>query len=165
MNRKLFDNLIGELTFLTIGELQDILEILKTPFDGDRYDTIEYIAKYHDDEEILPLLPKQPPLILEDKRSVPEKIAELRDCYTKTENNCVENVVRSRGRKKSQNGTLKDRVFEALNNGATTYEDVLKSGIVNIAENTFKTILSQWRKENGIKVTRGRKKGGLKDEN
>ena len=67
--------------------------------------------------------------------------------------------MRSKGRKKSQNGTLKERVFVVLDNGVTTYEEVLKAGIVNIAENTFKTILSQWRKEKGIKVSRGRKKG------
>ncbi len=164
MNRKLSDELVVELTFLTTTELHVVLKVC-----GDycsaktRFDLIEYIAKYHGDEEIKPLLPT-PPKLQENNKTVDERIKELRNCYQKSDTNnegvTVENVVRSRGRKKSQNGTLKDRVFVVLDNGITTYEEVLKAGIINIAENTFKTILSQWRKEKGIKVSRGRRKGG-----
>ena len=119
-------------------------------------------------EQLLPYLPPVAKLPANEK-TVEERIQELRDCYKKSDTKIkgeitAENIVRSKGRKKSQNGTLKDRVFEALNNGATTYEEILKSGIINIAENTFKTILSQWRKEKGLVVKRGRKAGGVYHE-
>ncbi len=163
MNRKLSDELGCELTFLTMKELQDVLKLLKDSFDGDRFDTINYIRQRYYDEDIKSLLPP-PPKLQENEKTVEERIQELRNCYKKSDAKIeggisVENVVRSRGRKKSQNGTLKGRVFESLNNGSTTYEDILRAGIINIAENTFKTILSQYRKEKGIKVVRGRKKG------
>lgn len=167
MNRKLSDDTIVELTFLTMKELQDILKKLKDNFSGDRYDTIEYIGKYRNDNEILPLLPTPAPLIMRDKRPVPEKLAEIRSYYSKPESSSgieVDSIVRSRGRKKSEKGTLKDRVFEVLTTNfenqenELSYEEILKSGIINIAENTYKTILSQWRKEKGIKIKRGRKK-------
>ena len=167
MKRKLSDELVTELTFLTNSDLHKILKACGDYFSGkDRYDLIEYIALHHGDEEIKPLLPP-PPKLQENKKTVEERIQELRDCYKKSDTKSeggvsVENVVRSRGRKKSQNGTLKERVFESLNNGSTTYEDILRAGIINIAENTFKTILSQWRKEKGIKVARGRKRGDKK---
>ena len=162
MKRKLSDELVVELTFLTGSELQGVLKACGDYFGGDRYDTIDYIAVHHGDKEIKPLLPP-PPKLPENSKTVEERIQELRDCYKKTDTKeggiTAENVVRSRGRKKSQNGTLKERVFESLNNGSTTYEDILRAGIINIAKNTFKTILSQYRKEKGIKVVRGRKKG------
>lgn len=170
MNRKLSDDVVVELTFLSMKELQEILEKLKDNFTGDRYDTIEFIGKYHTDSEILPLLPTPPPLIMQDKRPIPEKLAEIRSYYNIPESSSgveVDHIVRSRGRKKSTNGTLKDRVFSVLttNFGSQkieymdfSYENILKSGIVNISENTYKTILSQWRKEKGIAVKRGRKK-------
>lgn len=165
MNRKLSDNLTVELTFLTSKELNTLLKSVNDPFDGDRHDTIDYITKRYNDDQIKSLLPP-PPKLVENEKTVEERLTELKQCYKKSDTNIeggitAENIVRSRGRKKSQNGTLKDRVFEALNNGSATYEEVLKAGVINIAENTFKTILSQWRKEKGIKVSRGRKKGGI----
>lgn len=168
MKRKLSDDLVVELTFLTGSELQSILKACGDCFSGnDRYDTIDYIAKWHGDEEIRPLLPT-PPKLQENEKTVEERIKELRECYKKQDANIeggitAENVVRSRGRKKSNSSTLKERVFYVLENGGISYDDVLRAGIVTIAENTFKTILSQWRKEKGIKVARGRKRGGIKN--
>ena len=169
MSRKLSDDLVVELTFLTSKELLGLLGSFKDSFDGDRYDTINYIRDRYYDEDIKPLLP--PPLKLRgDKKTVGERIKELKQCYQKSDikiegGATVENVVRSRGRKKSQGGTLKDRVFEKLNqNTPPIFEEILKVGIVNISENTFKTILSQWRKEKGIKIARGRKKGENKND-
>ncbi len=61
-------------------------------------------------------------------------------------------------RKKLEVGeTVKEKVFKLLDesNGSASY-DMIK--VVSLKENTFKTILSQYRKEKGIKVKRGRKK-------
>ncbi len=158
MNRKLSDEIVLELTFLSLAELQNILIHFNNPFKGDRYDTLKQIAKY-DDADVLPLLPTPSPLVPKDKRPISEKLAEIRSYY-KTEVSGIEvdNIVRKRGRKKSTGDTLKDKVFAILDiNNELSYEEVLKAGIINIAGNTFKTILSQYRKEKGIKVKRGRK--------
>lgn len=169
MNRKLSDDLTVELTFLTLRELNTLLKSVNDSFDGDRHDTIDYITKRYNDDQIKSLLPP-PPKLVENEKTVEERLTELKQCYKKSDSNIegevtAENVARSRGRKKSQNGTLKEKVFEELNKRSPLiYEDILKLGIVNISENTFKTILSQWRKEKGIKVARGRKRGD-KNEN
>ncbi len=167
-NRKVTDHILLELSFLTSWELQKILSSLADPFQGDRYDMLDHISRCFTDSEIKPLLPEPPPLILQDKRPVEEKLKDIQQCYKITENiknlSLVESVIRKKGRRKSIE-TLKDRVFKVLDNNYelnedTTYEDIINNGIINIAENTFKTILSQWRKEKGIKVKRGRKSTG-----
>ncbi len=171
-NRKVTDHILLELSFLTSWELQKILSSLSDSFQGDRYDTLDHISRCFTDSEIKPLLPEPPPLILQDKRPVEEKLKDIQQCYKITENidnpSLVESVIRKKGRKKSTE-TLKNRVFKVLDNNyelneTTEYDDILKSGIINIAENTFKTILSQWRKEKGIKVKRGRKSGVNNDQ-
>ena len=67
--------------------------------------------------------------------------------------------VLKRGRTKNKDGTLKDKIFLLLDtnfdNKELTYDEILKSGI-SVAENTYKVILSAWRKEKGVKVRRGR---------
>lgn len=64
------------------------------------------------------------------------------------------------GRKKLEVGTtVKDRVFKLLDEcGSNASYDSLSQAIVDLKENTFKTILSQYRKEKGIVVKRGRRK-------
>jgi len=162
MNKKLSDTVITEISFLTSWELRKILENFGDRFDGDYYETLKHIAKTYTDEEITPLLPVPPKLILTDNRSVDEKLEEIRKYYVKEnidETRITTNdiPILKRGRTKNKEGTLKEKVFEILNNSdkELSYDEILKSGI-SIAENTYKTILSQWRKEKGIKVRRGR---------
>ncbi len=158
MNRKLSDDTLFELSFLTMKELSEILEDLKDSFQGDRYDTLDHLGKY-EDEIIKKYIPEETKLILQDNRSSEEKLEEIRGYYKKDDNNGIDRMIRKRGRKSKKDGTLKERVFAFLETNKTTatFEEVLKGGILNIAENTFKTILSQYRKEKEIKVKRGRK--------
>lgn len=173
MNNKLSSPVINQLSFLTLKELQNILEKFHDGYDSDRYDTWKHLAKTYTDEQITPLLNKSPECKSNDTRTKEEKLQELRGYYVKSNDtiNVTANVTANdmpsfrRGRKK-QETTLKDRVFTVLDENLENkrleldYKGVLESGIVDIAENTFKTILSQWRKEKGIKVKRGRKSNG-----
>lgn len=62
------------------------------------------------------------------------------------------------GRKKLEVGTtVKEKIFKLLDelDGGVSY-NMIK--VVSLKENTFKTILSQWRKERGIVVQKGRRK-------
>ena len=62
------------------------------------------------------------------------------------------------GRKKLEVGTtVKEKVFKLLDDcgGSISYNMIT---VVSLKENTFKTILSQYRKEKGLVVKRGRKK-------
>src|SRR3990167_7038900 len=175
MNKKLSDTVITELSFLTSWELKKILENFGDSFDNDYYETLKHIAKVYTDEEILPLLPTPPKYRTSDSRSLDEKLEELKSYYIKDnvdETRITTNdiPILKRGRSKSKDGTLKDKVFEVLNdsfdaeNRELSYDEILKSGIINIAENTYKTILSQWRKERGVKVRRGRPSKGVNNE-
>lgn len=169
MNNKLSDPIISKLSFLTLKELQNILKNFNDSYDNDRYDTWKHLVKHYTDEQITPLLNKSPECKSNDTRTKEEKLQELRGYYVKSNDtiNVTANDMPSfrRGRKK-QETTLKDRVFTVLDENLENkrleldYKGVLESGIVDIAENTFKTILSQWRKEKGIKVKRGRKSNG-----
>ena len=167
MNNKLSSELINELGLLTLKEMQNILKHFNDPYDNDYYNTWKYIAKTYTDEQVKSLLPIPIKLKSKDNRSTEEKLQELKKYYVKDN---VENQVTTsdipmfkRGRKKKET-TLKDRVFEVLNanigsNGTELdYKEILESGVLNIAENTYKTILSAWRKEKGIVVKRGRHK-------
>ena len=165
MNNKLSSELIDELGLLTLKEMQNILKHFNDPYDNDYYNTWKYIAKTYTDEQVKSLLPIPIKLKSKDNRSTEEKLQELKKYYVKGN---VENQVTTsdipmfkRGRKKKET-TLKDRVFEVLNanigsNGTELdYKGILENGILDIAENTYKTILSQWRKTKGIKIKRGR---------
>src|SRR4030066_539429 len=169
MNKKLSDTVITELSFLTSWELRKILEGFGDSYDNDYYETLKHIAKTYTDEEILPLLPTPTKCKSSDSRTVDEKLEELRGYYVKEnidETRITTNdiPILKRGRSKSKDGTLKDKVFELLDMNLRTgdhadnvdtnltYEDILKSGILNIAENTYKVLLSQWRKINKISV-------------
>ena len=165
MNNKLSSEMITELALLTLNEMQNILLHFNDPYDNDYYNTWKYIAKTYTDEQIKTLLPIPVKLKSKDSRTKEEKLQELKSYYVKDN---VENTVTSndipmfkRGRKK-QDKTLKDTIFDLLdvNGKGLNYKEVLESGVLNIAENTFKVILSQWRKERGIKVKRGRKSNG-----
>lgn len=165
MSNKLSSPVITQLSFLTLKELQTILGKFNDDHDNDRYETWKHIAKYYTDEQITPLLKVSSEVVSSDKRTKEEKLEELKSYYIKSD---IPHITTNdmpalrRGRRK-KDGTLKDRVFEALTinmeseNIELDYTGVLESGVVDIAENTFKTILSQWRKEHGIKVKRGRK--------
>lgn len=62
------------------------------------------------------------------------------------------------GRRRLESGkSVKDKVFKLLEecNGSISYSMIK---VVSLKENTFKTILSQYRKEKGIVVKRGRRK-------
>ena len=173
MNKKLSDAVITELSFLTSWELRKILESFGDSYDKDYYETLKHVAKTYTDEEILPLLPTPTKYKSNDKRSLDEKLEELKSYYIKDnvdETRITTNdiPILKRGRSKSKDGTLKDKVFLLLDtnfdNKELTYDEILKSGIINIAENTYKTILSQWRKERGVKVRRGRPSKGVNNE-
>jgi len=164
MNKKLSDTVITELSFLTSWELRKILENFGDSYDNDYYEVLKHVAKTYTDEEILPLLPTPTKYKSNDKRSLDEKLQELRGYYVKEnidETRITTNdiPILKRGRSKSKDGTLKDKVFLLLDtnfdNKELTYDEILKSGI-SVAENTYKTILSAWRKERGVKVRRGR---------
>ena len=177
MNKKLSDTVITELSFLTSWELRKILESFGDSYDNDYYETLKHIAKTYTDEDILPLLPIPTKCKSSDNRTIDEKLAELRGYYVKDnvdETRITTNdiPILKRGRSKSKDGTLKDKVFELLNadllklghhsddmDDILSYDEILKSGI-SIAENTYKTILSAWRKEKGIKIRRGRPSKG-----
>ena len=62
------------------------------------------------------------------------------------------------GRRKLEfDKSIKGKVFKLLDEcGGSISYSMIK--IVSLKENTFKTILSQWRKEKGIVVKRGRRK-------
>ena len=62
------------------------------------------------------------------------------------------------GRKKLEVGsTVKEKVFKLLDEcGGSVSYNMIK--VVSLKENTFRTILSQYRKEKGIVVKRGRRK-------
>jgi len=173
MNKKLSDAVISELSFLTSEELRIILQKFDDSFNNSHYEMLRHMAKTYTDEQIIPLLPIPPKVITRDKRTRDEKLQELRGYYTKenideTRVTTSDIPILKRGRSKSKDGTLKDKIFKLLDMNLRTgdhaddvdtdltYENILKSGIVNIAENTYKTILSQWRKEKGFKVKRGR---------
>lgn len=172
MNKKLSDPVISELSFLTSEELRIILQKFNDSFNNSHFEMLRHIAKTYTDEQITPLLPIPPNVVTRDKRTREEKLEELKSYYVKEnidETRVTTNdiPILKRGRSKSKDGTLKDRVFELLDRDQAdnidnylTYENILKSGILNIAENTYKTILSQWRKEKGIKVRRGRPSKG-----
>jgi len=175
MNKKLSDTVITELSFLTSWELRKILENFGDSYDNDYYEVLKHVAKTYTDEQITPLLPTPLKHIASDTRTREEKLAELKSYYIKDnvdETRITTNdiPILKRGRSKSKDGTLKDKIFEALNDSFDTenrelcYDEILKSGIINIAENTYKTILSQWRKERGVKVRRGRPSKGVNNE-
>lgn len=170
MNNKLSSSVIQELSFLTSYELATLLEKLNDRFCNEcygYYETLKYIAKHYTDEQIIPLLNTSPEFVSSDKRTSEEKLQELKSYYVKSDTiNVTTNDIPmfKRGRKK-QETTLKDKIFAVLDENIENYEEldykgVLESGITDIAENTFRTILSQWRKEKGIKVKRGRKAKG-----
>lgn len=167
MNNKLSNPVINQLSFLTLMELQIILRKFNDGYDNDRLETWKHIAKQYTDEQITPLLGKSPECISNDKRTKEEKLQELRGYYVKddaTTNITANDMPAFRRGRKKQETTLKDRVFTVLDGNLENkrieldYKGVLESGIVDIAENTFKVILSAWRKTKGIKVKRGRKK-------
>lgn len=164
MNNKLSNPVISKLSFLTLKELQNILKNFNDSYDNDRYETWKHIVKTYSDEQIIPLLKASPEHASNDKRTQEEKLQELKSYYVKNEEITVTTndiPVFKRGRKK-QDKTLKDTIFDLLNdvNKELSYKEVLESGVLNIAENTYKTILSAWRKEKGIIVKRGRKSNG-----
>ena len=165
MNNKLSSDIITELSFLSLNEMQNILKHFNDNYNNGYYDTWRHIAKTYTDEQIKPLVPTPIKLKSKDNRSTEEKLQELKSYYVKDN---VENQVTTsdipmfkRGRKKKET-TLKDRVFAVLNNSMNSggieldYKEILENDILNIAENTYKTILSAWRKEKGIKIRRGR---------
>jgi len=173
MNKKLSDAVITELSFLTSKEMRNILQKFADNFDNSHFEMLRHIAKTYTDEQITPLLPTPQKVKSKDKRTREEKLEELKGYYVKEnidETRVTTNdiPILKRGRSKSKDGTLKDRVFELLDMNLRTeehadnvdtnltYDNILKSGILNIAENTYKVILSAWRKEKGIKVRRGR---------
>ena len=171
MNKKLSDAVITEVSFLTVKEMRNILQKFNDKYNDDYLNTLKHIEKTYTDEEILPLLPIPPKHTASDTRTREEKLAELKSYYIKEnvdETRITTNdiPILKRGRSKSKDGTLKDKVFEVLNdsfdaeNRELSYDEILKSGIVNIASNTYKTILSAWRKERGVKVRRGRPSKG-----
>lgn len=164
MNNKLSSSVITELSFLTLKEMQSILVKFNDSYDNDRYGIWKYITKHYSDEQITPFLKGIPIYQSSDNRSKEEKLQALKNYYVKNPDNIVitNAIPMFRKGKKKQETTLKDRVFAVLDENMENYEElnyegVLESGIMDIAENTFKTILSQWRKERGIKVKRGRK--------
>lgn len=165
MNNKLSNEIIAKISDLTLQEMGDLLNKLNDKYNNDYINTWKYLAKTYTDEQITPLLPSPKIYISEDTRTRDEKLQELRSYYVKSDNiNITVNDIPAfkRGRQKKDK-TLKDKVFEVLDtnmkneNIELDYKGVLESDILNIAENTFKTILSLWRKEHGIKVKRGRK--------
>ena len=163
MNNKLSSPVINQLSFLTLKELQNILEKFNDGYENDRYDTWKHIAKQYTDEQITPLLGKSSECISNDKRTKEEKLQELRGYYVKddaTTNITANDMPNFRRGRKKQETTLKNTIFDLLNdaNKELSYKEVLESGVLNIAENTYKTILSAWRKEKGIVVKRGRHK-------
>lgn len=164
MNKKLSDNVINELTFLTSVELDSILEKLKNTLGKDLewYDKITYISKHYTDQEVFPYIPENKQISQRTPQEIEKDIQDIRVCYS-NEKNQIDKIVRKRGRKKNEKGTLKDRIFTLFNSGVNSYDEILKQPEISLAENTYKTILSQWRKEKGIKVKRGRK-GGKNEE-
>src|SRR3990167_10402200 len=151
MNKKLSDASIVELSFLTSEELRIILQKFNDSFNNSHFEMLRHIAKIYIDEQITPLLPILPKVESKDKRTREEKLEELKSYYVKEnidETRITTNdiPILKRGRTKSKDGTLKDRIFLLLNTNFNdqelTYDEVLKSGI-SIAENTYKTILSQ----------------------
>lgn len=168
MSNKLSSPVITQLSFLTLKELQTILGEFNDIYDSDRYDTWKHLAKHYTDEQITPLLKISSEVVSSDKRTKEEKLEELKSYYIKSDTTHITTndiPALKRGRQKKDK-TLKDEVFELLNTHMESekieldYKGVLGSGILNIAENTFKTILSSWRKEHGIRVKRGRKANG-----
>lgn len=151
--RKLSDEIMFKLTWLGLKELQELLKKLNSNYNNsDRFNILKYMGQFYDDEQIIPfLIPDK-----EYKKSNSFEILEdLKKCYVK-DNSC-EKIVNKRGRKKSFEKTLKNKVFELLDVAILDYNGVLSAGVINISENTFKTILSQYRTAKGIKVKRGRK--------
>lgn len=168
MNNKLSNEIIAKISDLTLQEMGDLLNKLNDKYNNDYINTWKYLAKTYTDEQITPLLSIPKSYKSNDTRTREEKLEELRSYYVKSDNiNITANDIPAfkRGRQKKDK-TLKDKVFEVLDTNMENekteldYKGVLESGILNIAENTFKTILSQWRKEHGIKVKRGRKANG-----
>ena len=156
--RKLSDDLTNELSFIKKEYLENILKSFEDTFTGDRFDIIKHIAKHYTDEQLKGFLYCPLKNNTKSRGKIEEEITEIRSYYT-SDTNSVDKIVRKRGRKKSSNGgTLKDKIFKLLDNGVATYEEVLKEDGIFLANNTFKTILSQWRKTKGIIVKRGRKK-------
>lgn len=158
MSRKLSDDVTFRLTWLSIKELRDILIKLNDPYKSDLFSTLKYISNHYEDSDIINLLPPEPVYKINNKYDILE---DLKKCYIKEDTDLTNIPVR--GRKKRFKKTLKERIFEFLDNSdLRRYEDIIESGIVDIAENTYKTILSQWNKENGIITKRGRKAKEIK---
>ncbi len=155
MENKLTSSVIQDLSFLSLKELQVILQSFNDYYDDDYFSTLKYIMKRYTDKDIFPFL-HPVNFVKKDKRTQDEKIAELRSYYKNEDPFYID----KRGRKK-QDRTLKDDLFELLDLGILlNYEDCLDEGIT-LSENTFKTLCSQWRQARGIILKRGRK-GGIK---
>ncbi len=157
MENKLTSSVIQDLSFLSLKELQMILQSFNDYYDDDYFNTLKYVIKRYTDKDIIPYL-KSTKLVRQDKRSQDEKIAELRSYYKKDD--LVDTFIEKRGRKKKDK-TLKDEIFELLDTkGALlNYEECLNEGL-SLSENTFKTLCSQWRQARGIILKRGRKGAG-----
>lgn len=163
--RILSDDVTREISFLNNQDLN----ILLHEIDRDNYQVsskldffskTKYISHNFEDRHIIPFLPAIPELIAKDKVTRDKELEFLKEIQ-KIDKTISKISTGRRGRRKSES-TLKDKVFLLLKENINiSYDDVLKSGIVNIKDNTFKVILSQYRKENNIKVKRGRKKKGF----
>jgi len=159
MSRKLSDDVTFRLTWLSIKELREILIKLNDPYKSELFNTLKYISNNYEDSDIINLLKPEP---VDKPVSKQYILDDLKRCYIKDNDSNTVNIA-VKGRKKSFKKTLKERVFEFLNNNDLRgYIDVLDGGIIDIAENTYKTLVSQWNKENGIISKRGRKSKGDK---
>lgn len=154
--RKLSDDIMFKLTWLGLEELQELLKKLNSNYNNtDRFNVLKHMGQFYGDEQIIPLL--RPDKEYKKSNSF-EILEDLKKCYVKDNiDNSCEKIVNKRGRKKLFEKTLKEKVFELLDVAILDYNGVLSAGIINISENTFKTILSQYRTAKGIKVKRGRK--------
>lgn len=159
MENKLTSSVIQDLSFLSLKELQMILQSFNDYYDDDYFSTLKYVIKRYTDKDIVPFL--QPiKFVNKDNRSQEEKITELRSYYKKDDP--VNTFIEKRGRKKKDK-TLKDEIFELLDTKGAflKHKECLNEGL-SLSENTFKTLCCQWRQARGIILKRGRKnKGGV----
>lgn len=153
---------IQDLSFLSLKELQMILQSFNDDYDSDYHNTLKYMIKCYTDKDVIAYL-KPVRLVNKDKRSQEEKIAELRSYYKLSILEDKGGVIHidKRGRKK-QDRTLKDDLFELFDTkGAMIYSECINNGLI-LSENTYKTLCSQWRQARGIKLKRGRKGSNTK---
>ena len=156
--RSLSGDTVFRLTWLSLSELQELLRKLHDMYSSsDRFNILKHLGNSYTDTRILPLLLPEKEFEKSNKSS--EILADLKKCYVKESMPDNGNVIYrvNRGRKKSFKKTLKERVFELLDAEMLDYNGVLLAGVVDISENTFKTILSQYRTSKGINAKRGRK--------